>query len=242
MEEKLKEKFYKKWWFWVIVVIVIFILIGSNSFSKKNEGEQQQTTENTQVVTKNDSAFVAEKTKVDTTTPIKTETKTVPTTTQIPTTKTIQLPKSDPVSPPSSQVTASKISGLTAIRISGGIWGNWNADMANDGPFVEIFYLDNSGNIIGNNETKQLPISADVKVYTADTNSIPWEKGRLVFSAHYSSDQIILGKIYPKIRIPKEQISVNPAVDSQYGYVSVTIHTPEQGDFSDEDDSIELYE
>lgn len=156
--------------------------------------------------------------------------------------KTTQLPKSDPVSLPPPQVSASNISGLSSIRVSGGIWDNWNADMANDGPFIEIVYLDSLGNIIGNNSTEQLPISADVKVYTKDTTSFPYKEGRLAFSAHYSTSQIILGNIYPKIRIPKEQISVNPAVDYQYGYVSVTIHTPTQGDFSSESDFIELYE
>jgi len=152
------------------------------------------------------------------------------------------LPKSDPVSTPPTQTTTSKIPGLATIRVSGGVWANWDADVEKDGPNVEIVYLDSSGGIITDSSTEQLPISADVKIYTKDMSAYPWKEGRLVFSAHYTQNQIILGSIYPKIRIPKEEISVNPAVDYKYGYVSVTIHTPEQGDFSDESDFIVLYE
>jgi len=152
------------------------------------------------------------------------------------------LPKSDPVPVTPSQTTPSKIPGLATIRVSAGSWENWNADAAKDGPYIEIVYLNSTGGIITDSSTKQVPISADVKVFTTDTSTLPFKEGRLVFSAHYSQDQIILGSIYPKIRIPKEEISVNPAVDKRYGYVSVTIHTPEQGDFSDESAFIFLYE
>jgi hypothetical protein len=133
-----------------------------------------------------------------------------------------------------------KIEGLTAIRVSGGIWDNWDADIEDDGPIVGIVYLDARGNIITDESTKKMPISADVKVYASDSPLAP--KTRLVFSAHYTEDQIILGSIYPKIRIPKEEMSVNPSVDYKYGAVAVTIHTPQQGSFSDKDDFIVLYE
>ncbi|MCX6743959.1 MAG: hypothetical protein NTX82_00345 [Candidatus Parcubacteria bacterium] len=152
------------------------------------------------------------------------------------------LPKSDPVSTPPTQTTASKIPGLATIRVSGGVWENWDADAEKDGPNVEIVYLDSTGGIITDNSTEQLPISADVKVFTKDMSTFPWKEGRLVFSAHYSQDQIISGSFTPKIRIPKEELSVNPAVDYKYGYVSITIHTPEQGDFSDVSDFVVLYE
>ena len=135
-----------------------------------------------------------------------------------------------------------RIEGLTAIRVSGGIWENWDADVEKDGPVIEIVYLDRQGNIITSDSTEIVPISADVKIFTTDTSDFPHKKGRLVYSSHYSKDKIILGWIYPKIRIPKEEINVNPMIDYQYGYILVTIHTPEQGSFSDGLDWIVLYE
>jgi hypothetical protein len=222
MEQQEKKSIFKKWWFWVVALIAISIVVSSLNDSKEKAQQTvvqpEQKTE--QVATEKD------------------KTNTVPVSEK----KEMQLPKSNPVSTLPSQITTSKISGLSSIRISGGIWENWNANMANDGATIEIVYLDSLGDIISDNTTEQLPISADVKVYTTDTNSIPYKKGRLVFSAHYSTNQIILGNIYPKIRIPKEQISVNPSVDYEYGYVSVTIQTPEQGDFSAQSEFIVLYE
>jgi len=133
-----------------------------------------------------------------------------------------------------------KIEGLAAIRISGGIWENWDADLEKDGPTIDIVYLDVKGNIITNESTKNTPISADVKIYAApDVLTTP---NKLVFSIHYSEEQIILGDIYPQIRIPKEQIIVNPYTDYQYGDVEVILHTPQQGSFSDRGEFIVLYE
>lgn len=133
-----------------------------------------------------------------------------------------------------------EIEGLASIRVSGGIWENWDADTEKDGPRVEIVYLNAEGDIISTDATEEMPISADVKVYAGNKSTAP--KDKLVFSAHYSENQIILGNIYPKIRIPKEQIDVNPLTDYWCGAVEVTIYTPQQGLFSDKSDFIRLYE
>lgn len=133
-----------------------------------------------------------------------------------------------------------KIEGLTAIRVGGGIWDNWDADMENDGPVIYIVYLDARGETITDDSTKKMPISADVKLYAGEYGSAP--KTKLVFSAHYTKDQIILGRITPDIRIPKEEISVSPSTEYWCGAVEVTIYTPKQGTFADRDDFIVLYE
>jgi hypothetical protein len=151
-----------------------------------------------------------------------------------------QQPSADSQSSPQSQSSSVSVDGLSAIRISGGIWDNWDSDIENDGPVIEIVYLDANGEIIGNDATEKMPISADVKVY-AGSDSIS-SKTKLVFSSHYDSNQIILGGIYPKIRIPKENINVNSATDYKYGAVEVTIQTPVQGAFAAKSDFIELYE
>jgi len=157
----------------------------------------------------------------------------------------VSLPKSEYIPPAPTSAPPTRIEGLASIRMDGGIWENWDADAEKDGPFIEVVYLDSRGEIITTDEAKNLPISADVKIFTTDTSNYSFKKGRLVFSAHYSKEQIIFGNtLYPKIRIPKEQINVNPKVDYPYGYASITIHTPEQGDFSDESNLgfIVLYE
>ena len=133
-----------------------------------------------------------------------------------------------------------KIEGLATIRISGGIWGNWDADIEKDGPIIDLVYLDTMGDIIANEATKKTPISADVKVYAS--TGVLATPDKLVFSASYSENQIILGEIYPSIRIPKEQMNVNPYTDYKYGDVEVTIYTPQQGPFSDRSEFIMLYE
>jgi hypothetical protein len=135
--------------------------------------------------------------------------------------------------------TTSRVEGLTAIQVSGGTWQNWDADLEDDGPEIYIVYLDRNGNIISDDSTETLPISADVKVY-ASKNSIA-TKDQLVFSKHYSESEIILGDIYPRLRIPKEQISPDAQTLYQYGRVEIEIHTPEQGDFAAQSDFIELY-
>lgn len=150
------------------------------------------------------------------------------------------LPKSDPVPQAPKNTSTTRIEGLAAIRASGGVWQNWNADAAKDGPVIDVVYLDGQGNIISTDATEKMPISADVKMYASTGPLDP--KNKLVFSAHYTKDQIIFGGIYPHIRIPKDQISVNPSTDYKYGEVEVSIQTPEQGTFSDTSDFIQLYE
>jgi len=165
-------------------------------------------------------------------------------TTPLPKSDNTSFPKSEPVSPVPTSAMPTRIDGLASISVDMGIWENWDADIENDGPFISIVYLDANGDNISNDSTKNMPISADVKLYTKDmSDAYNTKKGRLVFSAHYSNNQIITHwGIYRKIRIPKEEIRVNPDVDYQYGYASVIIHTPEQGNFADEMDNVVLYE
>ncbi|NAT10042.1 hypothetical protein C4E22_00540 [ANME-1 cluster archaeon AG-394-G06] len=155
-------------------------------------------------------------------------------------------PTPAPTSTPTPTATLfEKIEGLTAITVVGGSWSwdNWDADMENDGFVIQIMYLDARGNPIIDENIKKMPISADVKLYVTD--SVTGPKDKLVFSAHYTEDEIILDSkfsCFPEIRIPKEEISVNPSTDYQYGAVEVTIYTPVQGSFADRVDSIRLYE
>ncbi len=248
--QNIKSSISKQPWFWVIVsLIMIIILLSAAIFSNKltNQQADSETRRNTsgeQNQQNNPSENPAEETTSSSEQVQGSQSKqTVVKETSTPTDKqTISLPESNPVPAAPTQTTPTKIAGLASIRISGGIWENWDADTEKDGPFIEVVYLDSRGEIITSDEVKKLPISVDVELFTTDTSNYSYKKGRLVFSAHYSKEQIIFGDIYPKIRIPKEQISVNPDVDYPYGYLTITIHTPEQGNFSDESNFIVLYE
>ena len=146
-----------------------------------------------------------------------------------------------PVAPapaPSSQ--NNRIDGLVTFRVSGGLQENWDADGENDGPYLEVVYLDKSGNIITSDATESMPVTADVKLY-AGSNALA-KPTKLVYSGHFDSSQIIFGSIYPKIRIPEEQMTVNRSSDYKYGSAVVTIHTPEQGDFTATGNFVVLYE
>jgi hypothetical protein len=151
-----------------------------------------------------------------------------------------EVPPTPAPTPTPTATLFEKIEGLTAIRVGGGSWDNWDADMEKDGPVIYIVYLDARGDIITDDSTKKMPISADVKLYAGESSISDPDK--LVFSAHYTEDEIILGSIYPDIRIPKEEISVNPSTDYWCGDVEVTIYTPSQGSFADRYDYVRLYE
>lgn len=146
-----------------------------------------------------------------------------------------------PPAPPTSKSLI--IDGLTAIRIGGGIWQNWDADIENDGPSIEITYLDSSGEIISDFIDEILPSNATIKIYTKKIVGYDIIKDRLVFSGTFSSSQIIpRWSIFHSIRIPKEQMNVNPEIDGQFGIVELIIQTPEQGTFAASSDFIVLYE
>ncbi len=93
--------------------------------------------------------------------------------------------------------------------------------------------------MISSDATAKMPISADVKLY-AGSDPLS-KKTKLVYSGHFDTNQIVYN-FSPKIRIPEEQIQVDPNSDYDIGLATVTIHTPEQGDFSATDSFVVLYE
>lgn len=105
---------------------------------------------------------------------------------------------------------------------------------------AEITYWNKYGDIISSKELAQVPVNLDVKLYTKEH----FEKGRLVYSGHFSSGQLIRKDEYPYLffRIPKEQIDVQRGVDPQYGILEVTLHTSSQGSFFGKDEYAWLWE
>jgi hypothetical protein len=216
----------------LVIILIIGLFIGSKFLNKKEPLAQSEVQDETPVV---ESASTEPDISVETTI---TQKKTTPQN------KIVTTPESKPVIEQTPTPTPSKqslrIDGLANIRISAGLMENWDADVENDGPVLDIVYLDNQGNIITSDATKKMPITADVKLY-AGSDPLS-KKDKVVFTQHFDYNQIILGGIYPKIRIPKEKISVDPNTDYQYGKSEVVIHTPEQGDFGGTGILVTLYE
>ena len=163
--------------------------------------------------------------------------------------KTVATPTPAPVVSPTPTLVAptpapssqnNRIDNLVTFRVHGGLQENWDADGENDGPSLEVVYLDKDGDIITSDATESMKITADVKLY-AGSNALA-KPTKLVYSGHFDSSQIIFGHIYPKIRIPEEQMTVNRGTDYKYGSAVVTIHTPEQGDFTATGNFVVLYE
>lgn len=143
--------------------------------------------------------------------------------------------------PRKEPATLTRIEGLAAIYVSS-VWINWDADAEDDGAKVGVAYWDSNRDIVSTRENVKVPISADVKAYTKvwSGEEHSYVKDRLVYSAHISSDQFVTDLLYPWFKIPEEQINADPS-DYEYGLLEVTIHTPEQGDFSGVQGSFQLY-
>lgn len=222
----------------VVLVLGIGLLIGSRGATHKNEPVAETPTETQVAVADSTSTAPVAQTE---TVPVQKTTAAPKKTAPTPAPVTPPTPKPTPVTPtpePSNETT--RVDGLTTFRVSGGLQENWDADGENDGPYLEIVYLDKNGNIITSDATESMQITADVKLY-AGSNALV-KPTKLVYSGHFDSSQIIFGSIYPKIRISEEQISVSRSSDSKYGAAVVTIHTPEQGDFTATGNFVVLYE
>lgn len=133
-----------------------------------------------------------------------------------------------------------RFEGIASIYITGGVWDNWDADVEKDGPVIAIVYRDRDDESILDDAAYKVPVTADVKVYAGE--SVGSSKTKLVFSSHYTDKQMVRCAFSDRcMRIPREEINVNTATDFQYGDVEVTVHTPEQGDFSARNEFIVLY-
>lgn len=218
----------------IVAILVIGLFVGSK-FSNKKEPITQIPIQDEVPIVESTSTSTEPVVVADTTTTQKVSTPQVKTVTvQKPTIVAEQSPAQTPTKKPL------RIDGLASIRISAGLMENWDADVANDGPVLGIVYLDNQGNIISDYTNNKVPITADVKLY-AGSDPLS-KKTKLVYSQHFDSNQIVVNDSYPKLRIPKEKINVNPDTDYQYGMSEVTIHTPDQGDFSGTGILVTLYE
>ena len=104
---------------------------------------------------------------------------------------------------------------------------------------IQVIYWNKYINIISDEETAKVPITAEVLLYTSESYG---KKGRLVASKKFSSNEIETDWHYQVLRIPQEEMSVVRGADSQYGIAEVVVHTPEQGSFKTTDKFIQIWE
>jgi len=83
------------------------------------------------------------------------------------------------------------------------------------------------------------PMLVTIELFTTKFNpkTMKSEPDRSVYKGQAQIDSLL-----SHIRIPFEHIKVNPSIDHQFGMGKVTVHTPQQGEFSDEMELVPLYE
>lgn len=216
----------------IVLVLGVGLFIGSRGATHKNEPVTETQTQ-VAVADSTPTAPVA----VAETAPIQKTTATPKKSAPVAPTPAPVITQPDPKPAPSKLPT--RIDGLASINPLAALQENWDTDIEKDGPVIDISYLDSNGDMISNDATAKMPISADVKLY-AGSDPLS-KKTKLVYSGHFDSNQIVYN-FSPKIRIPEEQINIDPNTDYDIGLATVTIHTPEQGDFSATDSFVVLYE
>lgn len=220
----------------IVLVLGIGLFVGSRGATHKNEPVAETPIE-TQVAVADSTppAPVAQAETVPAPKPVAVPKKTAPV---APTPAPVAQPDPVPTPPPSKSPT--RVDGLVSINPLAAMQENWDADIEKDGPVIDIVYLDSNGDMISDDATAKMPISADIKLYAGTTPLS--KKTKLVYSGHFDSSQIVYGINHPRIRIPEGSISVDPSTDYYVGIGTVTIHTPEQGDFSATDSFVVLYD
>lgn len=221
----------------IVLVLGIGLLIGSRGATHKNEPVAETPTETQVAVADSTSTAPVAQTE---TAPVQKTTATPKKTAPVaPTPTPVAQPTPAPAPEPVEQK-YTRINGLVGIDALMAIQESWDVDAEMDGPVIDIVYKDSNGDSISSDATAKMPITADVKLYagTSPMGKTP----KLVYSGHFESNQIVYGITHPRIRIPEEQIQVDRSSDYYVGSGVITIHTPEQGDFSDTDPFVQLYE
>jgi len=111
-----------------------------------------------------------------------------------------------------------------------------DADPDYEGSLIYIFWLDTESKPI---HFRNIPVLVSVELFVSKPTLTPTEKD-IVRSVYKGEVQI--DNSTSNIRIPFEDIEVNPNVDGCWGLSKVTVHTPQQGDFSSELEYITLCE
>jgi len=141
------------------------------------------------------------------------------------------------VSPPAKQI----IEDLAYIKIMASGYSD-DADPEDDGIAIDIMYYDSKSQHI---DFKNIPVEVGIELYgygdVGDT--FDHDKMELICTTQATIDHSMkLSEMFGEyIRIPFENIMVDPNKYYEFGTIKVTITTLEQGDFQDIKDLVRLY-
>jgi hypothetical protein len=121
-------------------------------------------------------------------------------------------------------------------------WDDWDNDGMDDGIRLGFYFMDQSGNIIAFDNVE---VFVTAELYTqVNTTSIQGEKGHLVYSNIFTitSSEDAHPLHGSALRIPAEEITVDPETDYYLGILDTSVSVPHQGEFSlPPDNYIRLY-
>lgn len=144
-------------------------------------------------------------------------------------------PTPQPLPSPTEKPSGSIIRDLAYVSTMSSLYSD-DADPDYEGSLIYIFWLDTESKPI---HFRNIPVSVSVELFVGKPTLTPTEKD-IVRSVYKGEVQI--DNSTSNIRIPFEDIEVNPNVDGCWGLSKVTVHTPQQGDFSSELEYITLCE
>jgi hypothetical protein len=151
----------------------------------------------------------------------------------------VTAPPGETTPPPKGEQVIRDLASITIMVMN----KNWDADAADDGITLDIWYDDSKGQSITFDD---ISITVVIELYgyreAADIFE-DHEKMELVYQQQVTVDHSM--KISEMsgnyIRIPFENIMVNQNKYYEAGTIKVTVETPEQGNFEAIQDFIELY-
>ena len=139
-------------------------------------------------------------------------------------------------------VETGEIKGLVSVGVIPDTY-NDDRDPENDGVELYIALFDRQEEPIA---FKDIPLKIEIKLYTTEFSPSGEKRGRLVYDRTVEVDHTEpLGAFIGNrilLRIPFEDIEVDPVTDSKFGIVEIAITTPSQGVFEARSTMVMLYD
>lgn len=111
-----------------------------------------------------------------------------------------------------------------------------DADPEWEGIAIYILWYDSKSELVS---FRNIPVSVTIEIFTYDMN---WETGQKEIIRCVYEGEVQIDGSGTDVRIPFEDINANPDTDKNFGIGKVIVHTPQQGDFSNEFQVLALYQ
>ncbi len=137
---------------------------------------------------------------------------------------------------------SNRIEGLEYISVMSWSWQNWDSDVEKDGFRVTITFNNKNDQSL---DFSNVRCRARIKLFAYKKDR--WgiyrtDERRQVYSKnHYFTSSNVSSILESPLKIWDYEIKVNKETDYWCGDCEVTVHTPEQGDFSDVNEFCMLY-